>query len=333
MKLFKFLFALPLMLMIYISPASAEYSYQLVIPPGAENSTLFGINNSGKAVGNALDADFNFLGSFEYDMKKGVYTSLGETFDSIGINNPGVMVGTDFSNGLCTIRDKDGTLTYFYPPSWTVNSFCTGRGVNPDGKISGFLIDEFDNFLGFIYDSEYGTYEEFLPSWQTIAHGINAQGQNVGSVALNPDDAYPGSPPGRYAYLREVDGFLKYFAITQSLLGESRARGISENGLVSGFYVDSVTWVFKGYVTTLPESEGFESIVLTDDEIVYLSPCDPDAPPPPPPPGYVLLTDVFTSDVRNDGVVVGQCSDYYWNWDTFDWIPVNNYGLIATPVK
>jgi len=51
MKLFKFLFALPLMLMIYISPASAEYSYQLVIPPGAENASLFGINNAGKVVG------------------------------------------------------------------------------------------------------------------------------------------------------------------------------------------------------------------------------------------------------------------------------------------
>jgi len=260
-----------------------------------------------------------------------VYTSLGETFDSIGINNPGVMVGSDVSNGLCTIREKDGTLTYFYPPSWTVNSFCTGRGVNPDGKISGFLIDEFNDFLGFIYDSEYGTYEEFLPSWQTIPHGINAQGQNVGSVALDPDVAYPGSPPGRYAYLREVDGSVKYFAIGQSLPGESRARGISENGLMSGFYLDPDTWNYIGYATTLPEGEGFEYVWLTDAEVVHLSPCDPDSPPPPP--GYVILTDVFLAGVRNDGVVVGQCQDYYWNWDTFDYIPLKTFGLIATPVK
>ena len=73
MKLFKLLFALTLMLMIYISPASAEYSYQLLIPPGAEHAILFGINNAGKVVGEAYD-DFAFLYSFEYDMKKGRYT-------------------------------------------------------------------------------------------------------------------------------------------------------------------------------------------------------------------------------------------------------------------
>jgi len=243
------------------------------------------------------------------------------------------MVGSDISNGLCTIREKDGTLTYFYPPSWTVNSFCTGRGVNPDGKVSGFVIGEGEDpvWFGFIYDSEYGTYEEFLPSWQTIAHGINAQGQNVGSVGLDPDEVYPGSPGGRYAYLREVDGSVKYFAIGQSWPGLSRARGISENGLMSGFYVDAITQEFRGYATTLPEGSGFEYVWLTDDEVVHLNPCDPDVPPPPD--GYVLLTDVFLSQVRNDGVVVGQCQDYYWNWDTFDYIPFTNYGLIATPVK
>ena len=227
MKLFKFLFALPLMLMIYISPASAEYSYELVIPPGAQYATLFSINNAGKVVGEVYD-DFDLLYSFEYNMKKGVYTNLGEDFDAIGINNPGVMVGSggDYLSE-CAIRDKGGNLSFFYPPSWTEFSFCAGRGVNPDGLISGFVVDESNVFTGFIYDSEYGTYEEFLSSPQTIAHGINAQGQNAGSVALDPDEAYPGSPPGLYAYLREVDGSVKYFAIDQSMPGQSRARGIS----------------------------------------------------------------------------------------------------------
>jgi hypothetical protein len=331
MKLFKFLFALPLMLMIYISPASAEYSYELVIPPGAQYATLFGINNAGKVVGEVYD-DFDFLYSFKYDMKKGVYTNLGEDFDAIGINNPGVMVGSggDYLSE-CAIRDKGGNLSFFYPPSWTEFSFCAGRGVNPDGLISGFVVDESNVFTGFIYDSEYGTYEEFLSSPQTIAHGINAQGQNAGSVDLDPDEAYPGSPPGLYAYLREVDGSVKYFAIDQSMPGQSRARGISENGLISGFYINPDTEEFTGYVTTLPEGEGFESIVLTDDEVVYLRPCDPDLPPPPA--GYVILTDVFIAGVRNDGVAVGQCVDYYVDWDTFDFILLGNYGLIATPVK
>jgi hypothetical protein len=332
MKLFKLLFALTLMLMIYISPASAEYSYQLVIPPGAENANLFGINNAGKAVGNAFDADFNFLGSFEYAMKKGVYTSLGETFDAMEINNPGVMVGSggDYLSE-CAIRDKGGNLSFFYPPSWTEFSFCAGRGVNPDGLISGFVVDESNVFTGFIYDSEYGTYEEFLSSPQTIAHGINAQGQNVGSVSLFPDEAYSGSPPGVYGYLRQPDGSVKYFEISQSYPGETTARGISENGLISGFYLSSDTWEYTGYVTTLSKGEGFENIVLTDDQVLHVRPCDPDTPPPPD--GYVLLTDVFTSQVRNDGVVVGQCADYHYNWTTDHWIAYPNYGLIATPIK
>jgi hypothetical protein len=333
MKLLKLFIASTLMLMIYISPASAEYSYQLVIPPGAENANLFGINNAGKVVGGVYD-DFEFLYSFEYDMKKGVYTTISEEFDAIEISNPGVMVGSDLTNDLCTIREKDGTLTYFYPPSWTVNSFCTGRGVNPDGKVSGFVVDEFgDWFVGFIYDSEYGTFEEFLPSWQTIAHGINAQGQNAGSVDLDTDEAYLGSPWGFYGYLRQTDGSVKYFAISesQSYPGETQARGISENGLISGYYLSSDTWEYTGFVTTLSKGEGFESIVLTDDQVIHLSPCDPDLQAPPT--GYELLTDVFLSQVRNDGVVVGQCADYHYNFTTDHWIVYTNYGLIATPIK
>jgi hypothetical protein len=318
--------------MICSLPAYAEYTYQLVIPPGAPNANLFGINNAGKAVGAAFDDFGYYLYSFEYDMKRGVYTAISDEFDAIGISSNGVMTGSggDFLN-VCAIRDKDGTLTFFYPPSWTPDSFCQGRSVNPDGKFSGLNFDEFGIWTGFIYDPEYGTFEEFLPSLQTIAHGINAQGQNVGSVFLYPDEAYPGSPPGRYAYLRQVDGSVKYFAISQSLPGESRARGISENGLMSGFYVNPETSEFTGYATTVPDGEGFESIVLADDEIVHVRPCDPDLPPPPD--GYEIISDVFTSNIRNDGVVVGQCNDYYVDWMTFDFIPIRGYGLIATPVN
>ena len=335
MKLPKLLIASTLMLVVYASPAYAEYSYQLVIPPGAQYASLFGINNASKAVGRVSD-DSGFLYSFEYDMKSGVYTNLEDGFDAVGISNSGVMVGSS-ADGICTIRDKDGTLTTFFPPSHTPDTFCTGRAVNPDGKVSGLEIDDNgtpsdptdDVWLGFIYDSEYGTYEEFLPSPQTIAQGINAQGQNVGSVFLFPGEAYAGSPPGRYAYLRQVDGSFKYFAINQSMPGQSRARGISNNGLLSGFYRNPLTFEFTGYATTVPDGEGFETIVLTPDEVVHLRPCNPDLPPPTD--GYVVLTDVFIAAIRNDGVVVGRCDDNYFNPTTGDLILINRYGLIATP--
>jgi len=328
MKLFKLLFSLTLMLMVYISTASAEYSYQLVIPPGAENANLFGINKAGKVVGRTFN-DLGFLGSFEYDMKSGVYTNLEEGFRAFGISNSGVMVGD--VDGVCAIRDKKGNITTFFPPAYTENSFCQARGVNANGKVSGFVIDD-DVWFGFIYDSEYDTYEEFLHSPVTIANGINAQGQNVGSVYRFGGDVYTDSPEGRYGYLREPDGSIRYFEISQSLPGWTNIRGISENGLISGFFLDPATLEFTGFATTIPEGNEFETITLTHDQVLHLRPCYPGLPSPPGE-GYVLLTDVFTHQVRNDGVVVGRCTDYHYNSTTGDEIEYTTYGLIATPIR
>ena len=184
--------------------------------------------------------------------------------------------------GVCAIRDKKGNITEFYPPSFGSGSTCIARAVNSNDKVSGFLIDDVGGWLGFIYDSRHGTYEEFLPSFQTIPQGLNAQGQNVGSVFLFENDAYEGSPFGIYAYLREADGAFKYFEINQAFPGETRPRGVSESGLVTGFYLDPVTFEFKSYVTTLSNGTDFESIELTNDQIVHVSPCDSELPPPPP---------------------------------------------------
>ena len=332
MKLFKFLFALPLMLTIYIAPASAQYSYELVIPSATAHASLWDINDAGKVVGGAWNNDGDSLGSFEYDMKKGLYTPISgeEEFNARGINNPGVMVGD--VDGVCAIRDKHGIITTFFPPSYTTGSSCWARGVNANGKVSGYLSNGSD-LLGFIYDSEYGTYEEVRPSTWTRAHKINAQGQNVGEVYLLGGDVYDDSPKGRYGYLREPDGSFRYFEISQSQSdpGWTFIRGISENGLICGVYKDPDTLEVKGFATTIPKGSGFETISLTNDEVLHLSPCNPDLPPPPD--GYVLLTDVWAYQVRNDGVVVGGCADYHYNsaTDEIIWYPTS--GFIATPIR
>ena len=321
--------------MVCSLPAYGEYSYQLLLPPDAESARLTGINKSGAVVG-WVRGEFGFEYSFVYDLKKGVYTEIIDDFVVMGISETGMMVGNPAYNfTLCAIRDKHGNITPFYPDAWNETSVCDARGVNPDGKVSGFVIDfyGFGMWTGFIYDSEYGTYEEFLHSWGVIPQGINAQGQNVGSVGLGPDVAYPGSPEGVYAYLREVDGSIKYFAIGQSWPGESRARGISENGLIAGFYLDPETFEYRSYVTATPEGSEFEYLWLTDDEFVHLSPCDPDAPPPPPPPGSVGGTDVYLAKIRNDGVVVGQCVDWQYDFINDVFTVFGVYGLIGTPVK
>jgi hypothetical protein len=316
--------------MVFCQPAHADYDFELVIPPGADSARLFGINDAGKAVGIASEDQNGFFYSFEYDMKKGQYTVVSDEISVIGIANSGVMVGS--ADGICGMIGQQGNFTTFFPPSNIPGSFCQARAVNPDGKISGFVVDELNGiWTGFIYDSEYGTFEEFLPSLQTIAQGINSSGQNVGSVFLFPEEAYPNSPPGRYAYLREADGSVKYFAINQSPPGLSRARGITNNGLLSGFYLNPRTLEFTGYVTAVPDGQGFESIVLSGAEVVHLRPCDPDLESPPE--GYEILTDVFIAAVRDDGTAVGQCADNYFNPDTNVLIQINNFGLIATPIS
>ena len=336
MSVIKKFFAIAVLLPLALigGPAYAEYTYQLVIPPGAENSQTWGINNAGKVTGITFDDDYVFSYRFIYDMKSGEYRDIGIEF--VGeISNSGVMVGR--VDNVCAIRDKQGNITTFFPPSWTVDKFCNARGVNSNGKVSGVVRDaeddEFGVWTGFIYDPEYDTYEEFLPSGQTIAHAINAQGQNVGSVTLDADEAYEGSPWGRYGYLRQVDGSVKYFAISQSRPGRTRARGISENGLVTGWYPDFDTFEWKGYVTTLSDGNEFEEITLSDDQVVYQKPCDANIPPPPEPEAdWVLFTYMTPLQIRNDGVILGICSDYYYNETTDVWIEHTN-GFIATPIK
>lgn len=315
------------MLTIYSSPASAEYNFQVVIPPGALSAQTFGVNNAGKVTGVADDGVSQF--SFVYDMKRGTYTTISVDFGALDISNSGVMVGD--IDDVCAIRDKKGNVTFFYPPSYTVDSACQARGVNSNGKVSGYEIDENGVWRGFVHDPRKGTFEEFLPSAQTFAHAINAEGQIAGSVFLDADEAYPGSAAGRYGYVRETDGSLKYFAISQSFPGQTRARGISESGLVAGFYIDAVAFEQKSYVTTLSKGTGFEEITLTDDEVVYRKPCDPNLPAAPGE-GYDLYTDVTASQVRNDGVVVGSCVDSYFNGTTGDEVGYA-YGFIATPAR
>lgn len=332
----------PLLLCVgLIAPfsAHAEYSFQLINPPGSGYTQVFGINNAGKVVGNDAFNDDSFI----YDMKKGEYTYIDDTlvdgdFSALEISNNGVIVGSVFNESgnqnLCAIRDKDGTITTFSPPTFSVNpeaSSCQARGVNPDGKISGFQIDEFGEWSGFIYDPEYETFEEFLPSFQTIPQAINAQGQNVGSVFLLNDEAYDGSPAGRYGYLRQEDGSLQYFAISEGRPGQTRARGISENGLVTGWYLDQDSFEFKSFVTILSPDTEFEEISVSDIEVLFQSPCNPDETIPE---GFVLLgTDMFSAQIRNDGVVVGQCNDVYQDTEN----PQNRlnlgYGFIATPAQ
>jgi hypothetical protein len=316
-----------LLVIMFSSPAQAEYTFQIISHPDAVFTQVFGVNNAGKVVGigyrdDALADSFTFV----YDMKRGTFTTVSEDFDGIGINNSGALVGGIGSE--CATLDKKGNVTNIYPPSTGINTECQGRGVNSRGNVTGYVFDNDTGFWnGFVYDPKDDTYEEFLPSPSTIANGINAAGQVVGHVGLFPNEAYPASPPGRYGFLRQKDGSEKLFEISQAAPGWTHGRGISESGWVTGWFREPVNFDAQSFVTRLSDDNEFEEVTLAPDEILFFKPCT-DATPGP---DYVLdRTDVYAQQIRNDGVVVGSCADIFFDPVSGDYASFG-YGFIATP--
>ena len=70
-----------------------------------------------------------------------------------------------------------------------------------------------------------------------------------------------------------------------------------------------------------------------DVTVLEIRPCNPDSSPPP---GWFSFTDVFAHAIRNDGVIVGGCGDFYWEGPVADpdfdnLIFDYSYIFIATP--
>lgn len=322
------------MLAMYASPAKAEYEIQIVSPPGAVSTQVFGLNNAGIVTGVADDGTSAV--SFTFDIKSGTYATIANSddFDALEISNSGVMVGD--MGELCAIRDRMGNITTFPPPSNAPDSACQARGVNSMGKVSGFEIDSTGMFTGFIYDTRTATYETFLPAPINLAVGLDERGRLAGNVFRFPDEVFPGSPAGNYGYIRRADGGFKFIVIDVDIgVISTRPRSITESGNIAGWYLDlsdsGFALVAKSFIVPDTGGVGYEQITLTDDQILYASPCDPNVPAAPGP-GYELVTDFFAAQTRNDGVVVGTCRDTYVDFGTGDFVIYSN-GFVATPVK
>jgi hypothetical protein len=251
-------------------------------------------------------------------------------FYPTSINNNGVMAGSSLA-GNCALRDKNGDVTEISTPSLDALGLpCTWgtRAVSENGVATGFDILPDGTWFGFAYDSKSGVTEEFLANpVQTIAHGIANSGTIVGNTLA--DDGV------RAAFVRSKDGSVATFRASNpgAFPQSTRARGISDNGkVISGFYnnldLEAVGFVVDS--SAVSAGPGNTDVEVTPLEI---SPCDPDNYSVPP--GYVGFTDVYAYEVRNDGVVLGNCGDYYWD-------PVNDpdgvnrifdftYTFIATP--
>jgi hypothetical protein len=237
-------------------PAQAAYTIKTIDYPGALNTQFWGINNAGQIVGLA-DFDGGTTPSvfFVYDPRTRTFTPIpnvpGMRTAAIGINKAGTVVGSaealdsSFSSGLMI---NGGAFSFFSHPGF---SYTQGRSINDSGLVAGFAADSTgSSSIGFLYNPLTTSFTVFLPSEVTIAHGINKHGQVSGSARFEAGDAYPGSPDGRFGFMRRTDGSIDLFRVNGSG-NETSARGLTGTGRIAGFFEDSDTGRTLGFVGSL----------------------------------------------------------------------------------
>jgi hypothetical protein len=287
------------------------YQFQIIDYPGAPQTAIFGINNQGMAVGYGFGFTNITTINFQYDAKKKTLTVVPsasgyDETDILGINNTGIMVGGVYTlnaDGSRTesgvIRGKDGIFTVFRQPGWDNTQ---ARGLNEAGVIVGYSYSADGNStVGFIYDPKKSAFTSVLPSPTTIVSGINNRGEIAGSVWLSADAVYPGSGQGPYAFVRDADGRVTLFRVNDQ---KTRARGITDSGVITGF-LDDPTTGYKGFVTKLQGSSGYQPVSIPDASLL----------------ANPLQGATYAQDITNKGVVSGTAADTAGIW----------HGLIATP--
>lgn len=288
------------------------YDYESIDYPGASDTQIFGVNDRGDAVGNGfIDPD---VFPFVYDTRKGTVTNVAPVagFDDtalLGIADSGDLAGSVFQNdtgiesGL--ILDKNGAATVFDHPD-AVN-FTLARAISTPGLVTGFRDSPDPNTFGagFLYDPRSGTFTDIVPSFFTLAQGINARGQVVGSALfLNEDDpCATGGPSGsvHYGWLRTTDGNVTYFTVNGK---RTRARGITDSGTITGWFSDPDTGDVKGYVAELDGTQCQDITIAEADLLVF--------------PG---ATETSPQGITNSGKVVGNYLDDVGA----------SHGFVATP--
>jgi len=293
---------------------------------------VFGINNSGQVVVSA-DLGPTTHNNYLYDSRKRSFTLLPPysnpaslSASLLGINEPGVTVGSwnDGTSESGLIRSKQGAYTSFSHPDCD-DTF--GRAISTTGLVSGFATGcTTPDSIGFIYDPARDTFVDFLPSTDpnrpTIAQGITAQGQVVGSFFLVGPPAQAGN--GTYAFLRNTNGTITFFRVNSS---PTRARGITDSGRIVGFISNAQgNHGFVGSLAGLPAS----GQNITDVELL-------DVPSSWARPGYVI-TSTFAQGINNAGVIVGAWSECLATvaadplGDCGDPANGRSHGFIATPI-
>jgi hypothetical protein len=162
-----------LSLVIFSMPAQAGgFTYEPIDPLANGLVQAFGVDQPGNVTGNVDPGDGERIG-FILDTNSGELTLVPEVVTLFDLNNDGegsAIVTGDDGESVCALRDRDGVITTFDPPSIEDGFLtdCSARGRNASGVVSGWERGV-NGWVGFIHDPQMGTFEEFLP---TAASGI-----------------------------------------------------------------------------------------------------------------------------------------------------------------
>lgn len=243
--------------------ASAQYStYTTIGFPAGGNVRGWGLNAKAHVTVQHETTGDGFI----YDLAGNVFQGLPPGVTPMGINDDGTVTGS-LSDGTSTLGfiSNGGSLNKFAHPA---GGDTFGRGISSKGLVAGYtVLPGSSTPIGFIYDPKADSFTNILVSGAqlNIAQGINSAGSVVGSVNLPANAAYTGSPAGAYGYFREFNGALTLFRVNGL---PTRARGINDEGMVTGWFTDPVTSTNKSFVIKLSISGAFANVPVATSSIL-----------------------------------------------------------------
>ncbi|HQR12317.1 MAG TPA: right-handed parallel beta-helix repeat-containing protein, partial [Casimicrobiaceae bacterium] len=268
--------------------AAPTYVFTAIDYPGASTTLLFGLNNAGQLAGltQVGGEAFGFVYGGGFAPVPPPPTSVWPYTTAYGVNDAGVVVGavSDYAGVRAGFILNGGAYTYF---SKVGSTSLEARAIGPSGLITGQYVETATSHTnGYIYDPGPAAFTDITYPGSTvvIASGINASGLSVGS--LNQ----PGI--GGFGYVRDTAGIITPFQVSG---GFTRARGVNDAGLVSGYFGPAGSGPYTSFVGNA--ALGYQSLSM---------------------PGAV---NTAAYGVNNAGQVVG-------NWAGADGI---NHGFIASP--
>ncbi len=224
--------------------ADAFY-YNAPVNAGPANSTLYGLNDTGLAVG--ADYSSGTPTPYTYTYPAGVITSLPSLAPAVpnGVNDAGVIVGTYTGTlGADPFVYSSNTLTQLKEPG---NAFFVyGQGINTGGTVVGFYVDASSIQHGLIYPppatGSIPQQSDFsVDALSTQLNGINSSNVIAGTAMvqvqtqLGPTTVTEGFYGTKGSYTAfTFNGFATY------------AQGINDNGLIAGYYQNGN--IYEGFV-------------------------------------------------------------------------------------